>query len=263
MKSLKGSFWKGGVTTLICSVFLFAGVASALDIVLEPENAQREVGGKVRVHIYADNAVDLISMGVQVSFDEDILQVESAYKCEEDADTGWVMDADGDPATTDDQYRTPAVEIDNTNGVVTMVGGNIKGESTTGHSGKVLLGWIVFEAIANGNSNLEVDLGRYNPNPGETYDNFVRLDKAVDEPTNVPGDLGIICVVDNACYADQDGDGDVDAVDKLKHRLAAPSTFPSAKYKPAADIDADGDVDAVDKLKFRLGSPRSDCPDCP
>lgn len=262
MKSLKGSFWKGGVTTLICSVFLFAGVASALDIVLEPDNAQREVGGKVRVHIYADNAVDLVSMGVKVSFDNNILEAESASKYEEDADTGWVMDADGDPATTDDQYKTPAVEIDNGNGVVTLIGGNIKGESTTGHSGKVLLGWIVFEAIANGNSNLEVDLGRYNPNPGETYDNFVMLDKAVDEPTNVPSDLGIICVKDGACAGDVNGNGSVDMGDFSKVRMAMGKSFPDAGYDVFADINGNGSVDMGDFSILR-GQMGTTCPSCP
>jgi len=247
---------------LLAPIFVFAGIADALDIVLEPANVQREVGGKVRVHIYADNAVDLISMGVKVSFDPSVLQVQSASKYE-DVEQGWVMDADGDSATTDDQYTTPAVEIDNTNGTVTMIGGRLTGSSTQGLSGKVLLGWIVFEAIANGTTQLNIDLGKYHPDPGETFVNFATLDQGADEPTNIPADLGAICVIYNACYADQDGDGDVDAVDKLKHRLAAPSTFPSANYNPAADIDADGDVDATDKLRFRLGSPRSDCPVCP
>lgn len=262
MKSLKGSFWKGGVTTLICSVFLFAGVASALDIVLEPDNAQREVGDKVRVHIYADNAVDLISMGFKVSFNKDILQVESASKYEEDADTSWVMDADGDPATTDDQYRTPPVEIDNTNGVVTMVGGNIKGESTTGHSGKVFLGWIVFEAIANGNSNLEVNLGRYNPNPGKTYHNFVRLDKAVDEPTNVPGDLGIICVKDGAHPGDINGNGYVEPGDYAALRQAMGKGFPDSDYNVLADLNGNGYVEPGDYaiLRSHMGQACLPCP---
>lgn len=235
--------------------------AWALEISLEPDNAQREIGGKVRVHIYANDAVNLVSMGVKVSFDKDVLQVESAFKNEEDSDTGWVMDADdGD---LDHQYRTPAVEIDNVNGTVTMVGGNIKGDSTTGLSGEILLGWIVFEAIADGNSNLEVDLGRENPAPNETYNNFVNLDGTIAEPTNVPGNLGIICVVDGACYADVDGDSDVDMMDTFKFKQASPSSFGASNYNPAADFDADGDVDMMDIFKFKNGSPRSDCPSCP
>jgi len=245
-------------------LLVFSNVASALEILLEPANAQREIDGKVRVHIYANNAVDLISMGVKVSFDPSVLQVQSASKYD-DVENGWVMDADGDSATTDDQYTTPSVEIDNTNGSVTMIGGRLTGSSTQGLSGKVLLGWIVFEAIDNGVSLLNVDLGKYHPeHPSETFVNFAKLDQSADQPTNVPDDLGAICVIDSACYADQDGDGDVDMADSLKHRLAAPSIFPlSSNYNPAADIDADGDVDMADKLRFRLGSPRNDCPVCP
>jgi hypothetical protein len=65
---------------LLAPIFVFAGIADALDIVLEPANVQREVGGKVRVHIYAANAIDLISMGVKVSFDPSVLQVQNASK---------------------------------------------------------------------------------------------------------------------------------------------------------------------------------------
>ncbi|MCK5231119.1 MAG: hypothetical protein KAR13_12675 [Desulfobulbaceae bacterium] len=235
--------------------------AWALTISLEPDNAQREVGDKVRVHIYANDAVNLVSMGVKVSFNKDVLQVESAFKNEEDSDTGWVMDADdGDP---DHQYRTPAVEINNANGTVTMVGGNIKGDSTTGLNGKVLLGWIVFEAIGNGNSNLNVDLGRYNPNSGETYHNFVRLGGAVDEPVNVPGDLGIICVKVGACSADISGNGTVDMGDFTDLDNAMGKVFPDPESDVLADINGNGTVDMGDLsiLDVQMGTPG--CPSCP
>lgn len=287
MTQSKSSFAQNVLVGVFCAVFLLANaipvlgapkkpkkdatdtpVASeepatgSLAIVIEPANAQREIGGKVRVHIYADPADFLISMGVKVSFNKDVLQVSSAAKYEGFAD-GWVMDADGSDATTDDQYTTPAVEIDNTNGTVTMIGGRLMGSSTVGLSGKVLLGWIVFEAIANGTSNLNVDLAKYHPNdPDDTFDNFVTVGGTVDEPGNVPGDLGVICVVDNACYADIDGDSDVDMLDSLKFNNASPSSFGSTNYNPAADFDADGDIDMLDNLKFNQGSPRSDCPSC-
>ncbi len=241
-------------------VLVMAMPAWALEIALEPDNAQREIGGKVRVHIYADPAEELVSMGVKVSFDEVVLQVDSAFKYEVDADTGWVMDADdGDPAH---QYRTPAVEIDNANGTVTMVGGNIKGASTTGLSGKVLLGWIVFEAIANGNSNLNVDLGRYNPNPGETYNNFVKFGGTVDEPTNVPGDLGIICVKEGAHPGDINGNGYVDPGDYAIMRSVMGKGFPDPDYNVLADINGNGYVDPGDYaiLRSHMGQACLPCP---
>ena len=254
---------KLGILVAIFFVLAMVLPAWALEIALEPDNAQREIGGKVRVHIYADGAVNLVSMGVKVSFDNTVLEVTEASKYEENSSTGWVMNDDETPPN---EYRTPTIETlaeINANGELTMVGGNLNGSSTTGLSGKVLLGWIVFKAITNGNSDIHVELGRENPNAGETYNNFVRLGGTVDEPTNVPGDLGIICVVDNACYADVDGDSDVDMMDTFKFKQASPSSFGASNYNPAADFDADGDVDMMDIFKFKNGSPRSDCPSCP
>ena len=233
----------------------------ALDIVLEPDNAQREIGGKVRVHFYADNAVNLISMGIKVSFDASILQVESASKYEVDADTGWVMDADdGDPAHI---YRTPDVEIDNTNGVVTMIGGNLKGETTTGLSGKVLLGWIVFEAVLNGNSPISIDLAKYHPNdPTDTFDNFVKLGGAVDEPGNVPGDLGIICVKVGAHPGDINANNFIDPGDYAVLRAAMGKAFPDPDYNVLADLNANGFIDPGDYaiLRAHMGKPCLSCP---
>ena len=71
MKSLKSSFLTGGLVAFLSAIFVFAGVTNALEIVLEPANVSREMGDKVRVRIYADNAVSLVSMGVKVSFDPD------------------------------------------------------------------------------------------------------------------------------------------------------------------------------------------------
>lgn len=266
MKELKKPFLTAGLVGLFCAIFVFAGIANALEIVLEPESVARKVGDKVRICFYADNAQALISMGIKVSFNKDILRVENASKYEEDADSGWVMDADGDPLTTDDQYRTPVVQIDNPNGIVTMIGGNMNGTSTTGHTGKVLLGSIVFEAIDNGTSNLNVDLAKYHPDhPSNTYDNFVKVGGAVDEPTNVPGYLGIICVVNNACRADISGDGNVDMQDWLvfgegwgRTDCNAPGAEPCR-----CDLNVDGVCDMQDWLVFGEDWGRTDCPVCP
>ncbi len=261
-------FFPAFVLLLSC-LFGVVGVASALDIVLEPAKAQREVGGKVRVHIYADNADSLISMGVKVIFNPSVLQVFDAKKYSIDADTGWVMDGDGDPLTTEDQYRTPDVEIDNTNGSVVMIGGNLNGTSTTGLSGKVLLGWIVFEAMANGVSDLGLDRGKYHPNdPTSTFDNFVSIPDGlggfpvVEDPTIVFSG-GTICVVDNACEGDINGDGQVDRSDSRDFKRAFDTAFPDEGYAVGADFNADGLVNRSDSRTFKGDFNRGDCPACP
>lgn len=251
------------VMVLSC-VFLWSATASALDIVLEPAKAQREVGGTVRVHIYANNAVSLISMGVKVSFNPSVLQVVSASKYE-DVNKGWIMDADGDPATTGDQYKTPLVEIDNTAGAVTMIGGHLKGKSTVGLSGKVLLGWIVFKANAIGATNLHVDLGKYHPNhPVNKFDNFVRLNGTVDEPA-LPANLGAVCVVDSACVGDANNNGVVDMGDFALLRAAMGKTFPDPAYSPLLDLNGNGSVDMGDFaiLRSHMGVKCKECAPAP
>ena len=57
MNNFSGSIVKKVLLGLFCTFFLFIGTASALEIKLEPAKAQRDLGGKVRVHIYADSAV--------------------------------------------------------------------------------------------------------------------------------------------------------------------------------------------------------------
>lgn len=244
-------------------LFVFLNVADALEIQLEPANAQREIGGKVRVHIYANSAVDLISMGIKIAFDPAVLQVTDASKYEDDADTGWVMDADGSAATTGDQYRPTEVDVDNTNGTVIMLGGNINGQSTTGFSGKVLLGWIVFKAIGNGNSYLNVDRAKYHPeHPTETFDNFVSRDGSVDEATNVPGGLGIICVADGVCVGNINGNSSVDMADFGIVRSAMGQVFPAPGYIVTADLNANGSIDMADFGIVRAQMGTSSCPDC-
>jgi len=89
-----------------CAILTTAFSAGASTISLEPSAAQRVPGGLVRVNIFVENAVDLISMGVKVSFDPAVVQAETASKYE-DVAGGWLMDDDGDPATTGDQYANP------------------------------------------------------------------------------------------------------------------------------------------------------------
>ncbi len=257
---------KIAVSAFILAAFLFltGGTVSALEIVLEPANAQRSVGGDVRVYIYADDAENLISMGVKVSFDPAVLQVDEdkTSKYEEDANTGWVMDADGDASTTDDQYRPTNVEVDNTNGTVTMLGGNINGTSTTGFSGKVLLGWIVFHASTLGSSDIAVDLAKYHPNhPTQTFSNFVRLDGTVDEPTNL-GTIGKICVVENACEGDLNNNGRVERIDSFIFKDAFNSKIGDNNFNGAADFNGNGRIDRVDSFIFKDDFNRGDCGTC-
>ena len=265
MKRLERIFSVEGLFVLLSAIFVFVGTASALEIVLEPASVSRKVGDKVRVGIYADGAQDLISMGVKLSFNKTVLQVDSAEKYEEDADTGWVMDGDGNPATTDDQYRTPPREIDNANGEVTMIGGNLNGESTTGLNGKVFLGWIIFDTIANGTSNLYVDLAKYHPeNPTKTFNNFVKLDGTIDEPTNAGNNLGVICVADDVCHADITGDGAADMQDWLKFGENWGQTdCDEASEYCECDLNGDGACDMQDWLRFGEDWGRTDCPTCP
>ena len=235
--------------------FLSAGIGSALDLVIEPANTHREIGDLVRVHVYADLATDIISFGAKVSFDPNVLQVQSAEK-NTDLVTGFIMDADGLPGG--EQYTTPPVEFNNTEGWITMLGGRLTGNSTVGLSGKVLLGWIVFVADALGESALTIDLAQ----PIPTFVNFADTSGNQLDPVNLPQSIGSICVVANACYADTDGDNDADMTDALNFRNAFPSNFPSPNYNPSADFDGDGDIDQTDALSFRNGFPRTDCPVC-
>ena len=222
-----------------------AGMAWALpDVDLNPSYAQRNSGGKVRMHIEMTGATNLLSMGIKVTFPADKLQVGSASKNTE----VWKF-ADGGFVST-----APEVEIDNTNGVVKMIGGRLK----PGVSGDVLLGWIVFNCTGTGAA--PVSIGLANPSP---YDNFVREDKTVDD-----GGVGFtgatICIVaENACEGDFNGDGGVTMPDSLVFRAAFPSTFGAANYNPACDFNGDGAVTMPDSLVFRSDFPRTNCPQCP
>jgi hypothetical protein len=221
--------------------------AHALTVELEPANPQIPENCEVSVDIYANDAVDLISMGVTVIFEPTALEVVDAIKGDD-----FVMDADGDLGTLGDQYRTPDPEIDNVNGTVTLIGGRLIGTTTEGLDGRVLLGTITFKGLVNSKTDLKVDLGRYHPNhPEDTFDNFVRLTPTggeVDEPTNVGPEevLATVCV---KYPGDANGDGVVNILDKVVVRNAFGQSGPDGWTQ--ADVNCDGVVNILDKVVVR------------
>jgi hypothetical protein len=225
------------------AVLLLAGSSFALDVSIEPNVAQRAIEGQVRVHIFATSAVDLISFGLTVTYDENVLEVVEASKYE-DLTNGWVMDADGLPGSVpDDQHTDPPVDT-STPGIVKMIGGRLTGTATAGLNGKVLLGWIVFKGKSGvtGTSDISIDLA--NPAP---YDNFVGISTTpapVYDGDITPGQRATICIRDasSAREGDIDGDGNVFYSDYAVLSAAWNSQFGDANYNPAADLDGDGIV---------------------
>ena len=247
-------------------------VCHALDISMEPMNAQRRVGNHFTVHIYATNAADLISMGVKVSFNPRVFEAVEAHKYE-DFYNGWVMDADADPDTTNDQFTLPIVEIvnyiDNNDpandiGEVTMIGGRLMGSQTIGlTSEKLLLGWIVFKAVGIGNSPLTIDVAKYHPDPAQTFDNFVRIDGLVDEPQNVPVEFTTFCVKVDACEAESNGDNFVNLLDFGKLRANYGNDYILSPHTPwVGDYNGDGRVNLLDFGMLRRDYGRTDCRTC-
>jgi hypothetical protein len=236
---------------VLCVIMLMAASsAHALTVELDPANPEIPENCQVSVDIYANGAADLISMGVTVTFEPTALEVVDAVKGDD-----FVMDADGNLATTDDQYRTPDPEIDNGNGTVTLIGGRLMGENTQGLDGRVLLGTITFKGLVNSRTDLKVDLGRYHPNHDtDTFDNFVRLGGVVDEPTNLNvgayptsgAVLGTVCV---KFPGDANGDGVVNIIDKVLVRNAFGQSGPDGWIE--ADVDCNGVVNILDKVKVR------------
>jgi hypothetical protein len=252
MKSRKysHSIWLLCVTTCWFIFSLLVSPVHALDISVDPSSPKVAEQNTLQMEIYANNATSLISMGVKISFDPAILSVISATK-NQDPTTGFILDKDGDPLTTSDQYHSPAVAVDNTNGTVTMFGGRMIGASTTGLSGQVLLGTIVFQALQTGSSPISVDLGKYHPShPALIFDNFVNRDGSVDEPANL-GNLTMITVL---------SDKDLDTLpDDLETDIY--HTNPQL-----ADTDGDG-IDDGEELAFWnsmdcSGSGCAECWDC-
>jgi hypothetical protein len=255
---------KVGMVALLVTFFAFAGVSYALDLTIEPASAQRTVGGKVRINIYANSASNLISYGIKLTFNPAVLQVESAGKYF-NASTldGWLMDADGLAGTTpSDQYTTPDPVIDPA-GSVTMIGGRLTGTSTTGLSGKVLLGYVVFNAVGNGNSNLALSVAKAPP-----FDNFVApgtpptvYDGDV-APVGNPTNKGIICVAVGAIPGDVNGNGAIDSGDFALLRTAMGKSYPDPSYNVKADFNGNGAVDSGDFaiLRANMGKTALTCP---
>jgi len=218
----------------------------AQEVSLNPSYAQRNLEGKVRMHINMTGATNLLSTGLKVIFPADKLQVVSASK---NTDV-WKFE----PLEPAPEAYLPEVEIDNTNGVVKMIGGRL-----TGVSGDVLLGWIVFQCSDTNTGAASVTVELANPPP---YDNFVREDATVDDGSLVFTGATICIVAENACEGDFNGDGGVTMPDSLVFRTAFPSTFEDPNYNPACDFNADGGVTMPDSLVFRTDFPRTDCPKC-
>jgi hypothetical protein len=252
-----------GVAAFLAVFFLWAGFSYALDVTIEPSAAQREVNGKVRVHIYATDAINLISFGIKITFNPAVLQVDSADKYYNiDTLAGWLMDADGSGGTKADQYFTPNVVIDNPGGSVTMIGGRLTGATTTGLSGKVLLGYVVFNAKANGNTNIALSVAK-----PPLFDNFVGLSPPTVydgdiAPVSNPENKGIICVAVGARPGDVNANGAVDAADFAELRAAIGKAYPDPAYNVKADLNGNGAVDAADFaiLRVNIGKPILACP---
>jgi hypothetical protein len=232
--------------------------ASALTVRLNPNDVDRAPENKVRIFIWADDAVDLISMGVKVSFDPALLLVAGAAKFEDVAD-GWVL-TDGTNV-----YTNPAVEIDNMSGFVKMIGGHFTGAGTVGLNGSVLLGWIDFQAKdgVTGSSDLTVSLAYDNP----SYLHFVKADGSPDEPQNIPAVLSTIYVGADACEGDITGSAGVadNVVNFLDLGLMKSKFFDNCGDLPAgqvctADLNGDGSVNFLDLGLMKEDFFRSDCP---
>ena len=137
--------------------------AWALEVSLEPSEAQCEPTAEVKMEIRLSGASDLLSMGVKVIFPPEKLQVVSADK---DKEIWKFAELEPDAAA-----YYPEVQIDNENGTVTLTGGTL-----TPVSGDPLLGWIVFECENAGDAGVTAGLAYPTP-----YDNFVRQDQTVDD----------------------------------------------------------------------------------
>jgi hypothetical protein len=257
--------YRVGVAAFLAVFFLCAGISYALDLSIEPANAQRAVGNQVRVNIYATSAANLISYGINLTFNPLVLQAASAQKYFNSSTLGgWLMDADGSAATTNDQYTTPNVEINNTTGSVTMIGGRLIGNATTGLSGKVLLGHVIFNAIGNGNTNLALSVAKPPP-----FDNFVGLGPSPTvydadiAPVTAPANKGVVCIKANACVGNLNTDAFVNLVDVGLLKTEYGRTDCNAPGPGClSDFNLDGFVNLVDVGIQKKDYGRTDC-SCP
>lgn len=256
------------IPVIFTILFLFSGIGSAMEITLESQTAHREINGLVRVNFYATGVTDLISMGILVTYQSNILEVISAEK-NTDFATGFVMDADGVDDGTPDQHTNPAVVVDseadpvNDKGTVMMFGGRLIGQITDGLDEPVYLGHIVFKALNIGESEIEVNLAKENPASGETFANFVNIDgSVVYDSTLTPGVKGKICVVSAACSADFNGNNAVDMADFTVMRNIMGRSFPDPDYDIKVDLNGNGAIDMGDFTIIRNEMGRSPCPSC-
>lgn len=269
MEKFKLKCLSRGFVVFTTVIFLFAGSGYALNISITPDQASRTdstgATNKLRVQIFGNNAIDLISMGILVTFDPAVLSIASASKNISFTD-GFIMDGDGNPATEDDQYVTPAVDT-STPGSVTMKGGRLIGPGTTtdGLNGTVLLGWIDFNTVGNGSTSLNVALAEIHPNdPDDTFDNFVTLNGTVEDPAGLPADLSWVYVGDNACEGNLNGDNTVDILDFT----AIGAEFGRIDCNNAgniclSDFNGDGTVDILDLQTAGADFGRINCPTAP
>jgi len=251
------------ISLVLVSTFLICRLTFALDLAIKPATVQRGVNQSFRIQIFANNATDIISMGIKVMYDPTVLQVTNASKNLNFID-GFIMDADGDPATEGDQYTTPDVNIDAINGSVEMLGGRITGASTSGMTGSVLLGWIDFLTVGSGSTYLSIDLAKYHPNhPSNTFANFVSLAGVVQDPdsTALPQNACWVYVGEDACEANLNGDDRINVTDLgiLKSEFGKINCNEAGQLC-VADLNYDGRVNVTDLgiLKGEFG--RVNCP---
>ena len=222
-----------------------ASAFAQLEVTINPSKAQREVGGKVWVDIFISGVTEpLLSYGIKVNFNPSVLQVVAAEK---NTDI-WKFEDNGFTSTK------PDVVIDNGAGEVMMIGGRLK-PGVTGDN--ILLGHIVFEGTNLGVSSITVGLAKPDP-----YENFVDENEVLhDDEITFP--TGLICIVEDACEGDINGDGYINNIDMLYLRRALPSSHGDSRYNAAADLNGDGYINNIDALILRRELPRVDCPNCP
>ena len=246
-------------------IFMISGMASALNIDLVPSNVQRAPGSTVRINIHTSDATDLISMGILVSFDPAVLQASAVNTGDTgkylDCNDGWIMDADGDCATTADQFATPDVEVDNTAGTVFMIGGRIKGSATDGLDDPII-GWITFTVVGSEGQTSDLSVNFAHPDSID-YEHFVMLDGTLVDSTYSPAVEGAICVDADPCDGNVNGDDRANVLDLGVMR----SEFGNNRCNDPgpgcqSDVNNDGIVNVLDLGILRGDFGRIDC-SCP
>jgi len=258
------------LTSLILSM-TFQDVWAGPNIVLNPNRAQRNIGGKIWMHIMLDsiNGSPLLSTGIKISFNPSYLQVIDAQKYVAGKWEVWAMK---DP-TSGTTYTDPPIQVDNTNGTVTIIGGKLKPNPVIGNN--ILIGYIVFRCIAGSGGHVTktpITVGLAHPTP---YNNFVREDGTVDDATmniNTPQQLATICIIDSskgvpACEGDLNADNQVFGADYSIFNGSWLKWWYQSGYNPGADFNADGQVFGPDYSIFNgdwlRGRPgQIACPSC-